>query len=145
LIGTVAGVGLAALAVATRLWMVVGLAALIAVLIGLLSFVVVQVDERGVTVRSPLGWPRTRVPLDEIVRADVTPVKPLRDFGGWGWRVGRGGRVGIVLRAGEALLVERTGDRSLVVTVDGAPTAAGLVNALADRSRGPGRPQGSVR
>ena len=71
----------------------------------------------------------------ELVRADVRDVRPFREFGGWGWRVGRGGRVGVVLRAGESLLVERTGGRSVVVTVDGARAAAGLVNSLADRSR----------
>jgi hypothetical protein len=59
----------------------------------------------------------------------------MRDFGGWGWRVGRGGRVGVVTRKGEGLLVERTGGRSIVVTVDGAAGAAGLLNALADRER----------
>jgi hypothetical protein len=40
-----------------------------------------------------------------------------------------------VLRSGEALLVERTGGRSVAVTVDGAATAAGLLNALADHAR----------
>lgn len=96
---------------------------------------VVTVDREGLTVRSVLRWPRYRVPLDEVVRADVTHVSPLRDFGGWGWRVGRDGRVGVVLRRGEALQVTRTARRSIVVTVDGAATAAGVLNALVDRSR----------
>jgi hypothetical protein len=133
--------GLAAIAlvlslvVLTRVW---GLLIVVVLLFGLLAAMasaVVRVDDGGVTIRSGLGWPRTRVPLDEIVRADVTEVRPLRDFGGWGWRVGRGGRVGIALRRGESLLIERTGGRSIVVTVDGAAVAAGVVNALADRAR----------
>jgi hypothetical protein len=106
----------------------------VGLLLSMASFVI-RVDHTGVSIRSTLGLPRYRIPLDEVVRADVTQVSPVRDFGGWGWRVGRGGRVGIVLRRGEGLLVERTGGRSIVVTVDQAATAAGLVNTLADRAR----------
>jgi hypothetical protein len=123
-------------AVLTQAWpLLIVDAVLIAALVTLTTFVV-QVDRMGLTVRSAVGWPRYRIPLDEVVRADVTQVAPLKDFGGWGWRVGRDGRVGVVLRKGEALLVERTGGRSIVVTVDGAYTGAGLLNALADRARG---------
>jgi hypothetical protein len=86
-------------------------------------------------VRSSLGRPRIVVPLDEVVRAEVVEVSPVAEFGGWGYRVGRAGRVGIVLRSGQALQVERTGGRSLVVTVDDADTAAALLNTLAARSR----------
>lgn len=118
-----------------RAWpMLVVDAVVVGALVTLTTFVV-RVDRTGLTVRSAVGWPRYRVPLDEIVRAGVTQVAPVKDFGGWGWRVGRDGRVGVVLRKGEALLVERTGGRSIVVTVDEPATAAGLLNALADRSR----------
>jgi uncharacterized membrane protein len=135
--GLVVAAALLALTLLAQVWVLLAVAAVVFVLIAAMSSAVVQVDDRGVTVRSPVGWPRTRVPLDEVVRADVIEVRPVRDFGGWGWRVGRHGRVGIALRRGEALLVERTGGRSLAVTVDGAAQAAGLVNALADRARRP--------
>ena len=59
----------------------------------------------------------------------------MAEFGGWGYRVGRGGRVGVVLRTGEALQVQRTGGRAFVVTVDDAATGAALLNTLAARSR----------
>jgi hypothetical protein len=59
----------------------------------------------------------------------------LREFGGWGYRVGTDGTVGIVVRTGEGLRIRRTGDRSLVVTVDDAATGAALLNTLADRAR----------
>jgi hypothetical protein len=122
-------------AVLTRAWaLLIVDAIVIGALVTLTSFVI-RVDRTGLTVRSAVGWPRYRVPLDEVLKADVTRVSPLKDFGGWGWRVGRHGRVGVVLRTGEALLVERTGGRSIVVTVDGAATAAGLLNTLADRAR----------
>jgi len=134
IVGVPAAVLVAAVAVLTRQWPLLIIdAAVIAALVTLSSFVV-RVDRSGLTVRSAVGWPRYRIPLDEVVRADVTRVSPFKEFGGWGWRVGRDGRVGVVLRTGEALQVQRSGGRSIVVTVDDAATAAGLLNALADRS-----------
>lgn len=95
----------------------------------------VGVDERGLTVRSPLGWPTWRVPLAEVAAADVVDVHPLRDFGGWGYRIGHGGRSGVVLRRGPGLEVTRGDGRRFVVTVDGAAEAAALLLALTARSR----------
>lgn len=43
--------------------------------------------------------------------------------------------LGIVLRRGEAPLIERTGGRSVAVTVPGAASAAGVINTAADRIR----------
>jgi hypothetical protein len=126
---------LLAVAAFAQLWPLLAVDVLVVGLLLSMASFVVQVDQTGVSIRSTLGLPRYRIPLDEVVRADVTQVSPLRDFGGWGWRVGRGGRVGIVLRSGEGLLIERTGGRSIVVTVDDAATAAGLANTLADRAR----------
>lgn len=135
LVGLAAAGLVVALMVWTGLWALLLVAVLLFALVATMSVAVVRVDSTGVTVRSPLGVPRMMVPLDEVVRADVRDVLPFREFGGWGWRVGRGGRVGVVLRAGESLLLERTGGRSVVVTVDGAAAAAGLINSLADRDR----------
>jgi hypothetical protein len=126
------------LSVWTRLWPLLLVDAVVVAALASLTTLVVRVDRTGLTVRSAIGWPRYRVPLDEVVQARVTEVSPLRDFGGWGWRVGRDGQIGVVLRQGEALLVERTGERSVVVTVDEPVKAAGLLNALADRSRSRG-------
>ncbi|MET8265347.1 DUF1648 domain-containing protein [Micromonospora arida] len=134
-LGAVAIVVLVALAVVSGVWgLLIVAALLVGVFVAMFAFTV-RVDETGLLVRSSAGWPRTHVPLDEVLRASVVQVHPLREFGGWGWRVGRGGRVGIVLRAGEGLLVERTGGRSIVVTVADAGTAAALLNTLADRHR----------
>jgi hypothetical protein len=95
----------------------------------------VTVDRRGLSVRSAVGWPRMSIPLDEVLGAEQVTVSPFHEFGGWGYRVGRGGRVGVVLRAGVGLQVARTGGRSFVVTVDDAATGAALLNTLAARSR----------
>lgn len=112
-----------------------GIIALITILLVVMGRWQVEVDHTGVTVSPLISWPRTRVPLDEVIQAEVVPVSPLGDFGGWGYRVGREGAVGIVVRSGEALKVQRTGGRVLVVTVDDAATGAALLNTLADRAR----------
>ncbi|MFC8599406.1 DUF1648 domain-containing protein [Isoptericola sp. NPDC057191] len=125
----------AALAVALATWALLAIPVLLAGLFAAMFAFTVRVDGSGLTVRSVLGWPGTRVPADEVLAASVVEVRPFAEFGGWGWRVGRGGRVGVVLRAGEALLVERTGGRSLVVTIDDAATGAALLNTVADRAR----------
>lgn len=112
-----------------------GIIAFITILLVVMGRWQVEVDHTGVTVSPLISWPRTRVPLDEVIQAEVVPVSPLGDFGGWGYRVGREGAVGIVVRSGEALKVQRTGGRVLVVTVDDAATGAALLNTLADRAR----------
>ncbi|MFC4556179.1 DUF1648 domain-containing protein [Georgenia faecalis] len=95
----------------------------------------VQVDARGLTARGALGWPRHHVPASEVERADVTQVRPFAEFGGWGLRTAVSGTVGIVVRKGEAIAVEQTGGRRLVVTVDDAATGAALLNTFAERTR----------
>lgn len=135
-IGGAATVLVAGLAVALQLpalWLLV--LALVA-LLGAMTVFRVRVDAAGLTARSALGWPTLRVPLDEVEEARAVTVDPMGEFGGWGYRVGVGGRVGVVLRRGEALEVRRTGGRVTVVTVDDAATGAALLNTLADRSRG---------
>jgi hypothetical protein len=136
-VGILATAALLALVVVTRIWPLLVVGALIVIVVVAMCWWVVRVDRTGLTIRSTTGWPRIHVPLDEVVRADVIEVRPLRDFGGWGLRVGRHGRVGVVLRSGQALLVQRTGGRSVAVTVDDAATAAGLLNAHADHARQP--------
>ena len=93
----------------------------------------VTVDRERIAVRGVVGWPRMTVPMSDVVRAEVTQVNALRDFGGYGERLCVHGRLrgvrGIVLRSGPALLITRTdGSRQLVVVPD-AQQAAGLVNA----------------
>ncbi|MDM7855971.1 DUF1648 domain-containing protein [Cellulomonas alba] len=110
-------------------------AVVLAAMLGTMFVFHVSVDERGLTVRSALGWPRLVIPLDEVEQARVVHVRPVPEFGGWGYRLGRGGRTGIVLRTGPGVEVERTGGRTYVVTVDDAERAVALLNTLADRHR----------
>jgi hypothetical protein len=124
-----------ALVIVTQIWALLIVVVVLGILIVSMFRWVVRVDSTGLTIRSAIGWPRVGVPLEEVVRADVIQVRPLRDYGGWGLRVGRGGRVGVILRSGEAIVVQRTGGRSVAVTVDEAATGAALLNALADQAR----------
>ncbi|MFI9202561.1 DUF1648 domain-containing protein [Streptomyces sp. NPDC053048] len=95
----------------------------------------VTADRRGITVTPALvSWPRLTVPLERIVEAGHRPVRPLRDFGGWGYRA-RPGASGIVLRSGDAITARLTTGSEFVVTVDDAATAAALLNTLAERRR----------
>ncbi|MFD7661885.1 hypothetical protein [Streptomyces sp. NPDC059788] len=97
----------------------------------------VTADRRGLTVASPVvPRPRLRIPLTRMEEAGVQYVRPLADFGGWGYRIAAG-RSGIVLRAGEALALRLTDGRVFMVTVDDAATAAALLNALAARTADP--------
>jgi len=117
----------------------IGLIVLIPGVIVLLSltslFWRVRVDASGFVARSLLGVPRFRYALAEIAEARAPIVVPLADFAGWGIRFGSGGRVGVVLRSGAALEIERTDGRVFVITVDDASTAAALLNGLAARMR----------
>ncbi|QMU97588.1 DUF1648 domain-containing protein [Microbacterium esteraromaticum] len=89
----------------------------------------VRVGVDGLTVRSQLGAPRLHVPLDEISSVRAIECHPFAEFGGVGWRVALDGRTGIVLRSGPAIEVSRRGKGAVVVTVDGAETAAATLQA----------------
>jgi Protein of unknown function (DUF1648) len=93
----------------------------------------VRVDARGVFVRSVIGIPVIRIPLGQVTSADVIDVQALSQYGGWGIRWALNGRLGIIVRSGEALEVHRAKGLDLVVTVDDASTAAALLNGLVER------------
>jgi uncharacterized membrane protein len=131
LIVVVALLPLLVVALVGQPWVLLLLAALVALLVVTCSARVV-VDADGLRITSLfVTW--GRVPLRRVARADVGTVSPLREFGGWGWRIGRDGRRGFVTRGGEALVVERVGEPPVVVTVDDAAEAAAVLNTLATR------------
>jgi hypothetical protein len=96
----------------------------------------VRVDARGVRVRGVLGIPVVRVPLDLVTSADVIDVRALAQYGGFGIRWALNGRIGVIVRSGEALEVHRSKGLDLVVTVDDAATAAALINGLVQQKAG---------
>ncbi|MFS2280239.1 DUF1648 domain-containing protein [Microbacterium sp. OR21] len=89
----------------------------------------VRAGADGLTVRSQLGFPRLHVPLDEITSVRAIQCHPFAEFGGVGWRTGVDGRTGIVLRTGPGVEVARRDKGAVVVTVDGAETAAATLQA----------------
>jgi uncharacterized protein DUF1648 len=122
-------------------WILLFGAAVVGVAAALTATIDVTVAPTGVRVGfGPLGLPRKVIPLERIERADAIDVDPLA-WGGWGYRVPRPGTSAVVVRRGPGVLLELTGNRRFVVTVDGAPEAAGLINDLrstwAARSRRP--------
>lgn len=90
----------------------------------------VSIDRRGFRAVSVLGWPKLAYPLGEVESASAVTVDPIGDFGGWGLRWAGAGRLGVVLRRGEAIAVRRTNGKSTVVTVPAARTGAALLDAL---------------
>ncbi|BAK64999.1 hypothetical protein SLG_03240 [Sphingobium sp. SYK-6] len=98
---------------------VAGALALLAAVAGILAILqyafrlVTRVDETEIEFGFPAGL-RRRVPLTDIAQVEAVAYRPLRDFGGWGLRVGREGRmysargnraVKIVLRNGKVLFI----------------------------------------
>ena len=130
--------GVAASILLWRQWSLIAIALVLLALVAFLASVRVTVDHHGFAVRSVLRWPRMRVSLDQVESATVVPVRALREFGGYGFRVGFAGQakgaVGFVLRSGDALLIHRHDGARFVVVVDDAHTAAGLLNALVERA-----------
>lgn len=98
----------------------------------------VRVDVTGLSVASPLGFPRFHVPLSDIRSVEVSDVSPLGEFGGYGIR-STIGAFGVVLRRGSAITVTRTSGRRFVVTVDDASRGAALLEALVRRESQPDR------
>ncbi|GAA1870213.1 hypothetical protein GCM10009836_58500 [Pseudonocardia ailaonensis] len=91
------------------------------------------VDRRGLTVGlGVFGWPRIRIPLEEVASASTEDVAALQ-YGGLGYRIVPGG-VGVIVRPGPALVVTRRSGRRLTVTVDHPETAAALLNGLRSRA-----------
>lgn len=136
-VGAAAALGAAVLANVVTSGAVGAVYAVPVVLLALLLLTVswtVRVDGTGLEVRSAAGWPRFRMPASEVAGAGVVDVQPLGEFGGWGIRGGRGRRLGIVMRSGEALEAQNRDGRALVVTVDDAGTAAALLGAVAERA-----------
>jgi len=96
----------------------------------------VTVDREGLRIRySWLAWPVTHIPLEQIVGASAIELRPT-EWGGWGYRGSRRafGRAAVVLRAGPAIRLDLTDNKTFAVTVDDAATGAGLLNDLRART-----------
>lgn len=104
----------------------------------------VRIDADGLEARSIVGWPVFRVPAEDVRSVEAAPINPVGDFGGWGMRWAPG-RLGIVMRAGEGIVVTRKDGRIFAATVDDAETAASVLAAVARTGDGDGGTGGSGR
>ncbi|WP_163542960.1 DUF1648 domain-containing protein [Occultella kanbiaonis] len=129
--------GSAVLGVLTGQWWLIPVLAATAALVAATTSWSVRVDARGLTARGLYGWPRIRVPADEVERADAITISPFAEFGGWGLRTDVRGRTGLVVRKGPAISIQRSGGRVVVVTVPDAERGAALLNTVAVRARTP--------
>jgi hypothetical protein len=131
------GGAVTAVRVAAEALVIGGSLVLVGGLLWWFTSITVAVGPAGLKVRfGPLGWPAIRVPLSDIDRIEVEDVEPLA-HGGWGYRVMPGVRA-VVIRRGIGLRVVRRQRPDLVVTIDDAATAAGVLAAHleAHRTRG---------
>lgn len=133
------GIAVLAMALITPLWMpAVGpLHVIVGLVLLMFTSIRVTVDRNGVRVAyGLLGWPMQRVPLAQIRQATVLHVKPM-EWGGWGYRgsLKLMRRAAIVLRTGPGIRLELEGERTLVITVDDAEQAAGVINDLIAANR----------
>jgi hypothetical protein len=133
--------------VVARIHIAAGIGTAVASLAGVwFTSIRVTVDRHGVSIAyGPLRWPVQRIPIAEIRQASVLDVHPMA-WGGWGYRGSLKvlKQAAVVLRSGEGVKLELTGDRIFVVTVDDARQAAGLINDLAaPREHGQNQMSGS--
>ena len=113
-------------------------AALLLVVLGVAVTTLLQatvtIGPAGVAARlGPLRMVRFHIALQDVADVHAEMVDPLA-YGGWGLRWLPGVR-GLILRSGPGLRIEQVDGPDLVVTVDGAAEAAGVLQAHMDRSR----------
>ena len=114
----------------TRGSMAVGLLVAALTLGGALALASVRVTLTAEGLRvgaGPWGWPLRRVPAGEIVRARADVRQP-ETLGTLGYQAPPD-HTGVMVRAGECLVRDLAGERSLPFAVDGADAAAAAVNA----------------
>lgn len=113
-------------------WWLLALVAMMILVILVTSVFDVTAGPSGVRVAGVLGFPRTTVPLNQITAAEVGAVR-ARNFGGFGWRVGRKGQSAVLTRSGPALSLTRTDGAQLHVTLDNPERPAAVISSLLDQ------------
>ncbi|WP_144018814.1 hypothetical protein [Demequina sp. NBRC 110056] len=109
-------------------WLAVGCTALLAAL--LFVPLTITVDETAVHV-SLAGVLKRSVPLGEVTAVETRDYRPIREFGGWGWRWAFDRRASAYATRGTSAVVLSLADGSEVyLGVDDEP---GLVDAVSVR------------
>jgi hypothetical protein len=115
-------------------WGYLLIAGVLAVLLAVVVlFFRLETTMSGDHVSVQFGWLpvfQKRLPLRDIERAEVCSYRPLRDFGGWGWRYGRGGVHALTVKGSSGVCLSmREGKRHLV----GSERSEELLRALQQR------------
>lgn len=133
-VGVIPVAGFLVYAAANQLWGIVAFLVPLLVLLSALFLMVkchVTVDERGLRATAGrITW--MRIPLEQIVSAEVDHVEPLGDFGGWGIRFGFRG-LGLVTSRGPAVWIDRAQNTRACVTVTDPEGCVAAINTLVSR------------
>ena len=101
----------------------------------LLAFarLVVDVDREAITVAFHFLWPKRRIRIPDVRKAEATKYSPLRDYGGYGVRLGfRGWAVNV--SGDEGVLVETNdGSRLMIGSQRPKELEAAVAKARQDR------------
>lgn len=84
-----------------------------------------RVDADGILVRTLFVWTR-RIRLDEVETAEAVRYRPLRDYGGWGVRIGPRGKA-YTMRGTEGVQLTLSGGRRVLI---GSERAVALADAI---------------
>jgi hypothetical protein len=100
-------------------WVYVLMVGVLVVLLAvLILFFRLETAVGGEELTVQFGWLplfQKRIPLRDIDHAEVCSYRPIRDFGGWGWRYGRGGVQAFTVKGNSGVcLAMRDGTRYLI-------------------------------
>jgi len=94
-----------------------------------------RINDRGVAVVSgPLGWSKFSVPLAHVTCASTRNFESLQ-YGAGKRAAGEGDPRSLLIRPGDAVVIETRDHLPIYVSVDHAEEAANVTNALIDRSQ----------
>jgi len=112
------------------LWWVPASAIVISAFSSTRLITIARIDARGVAVRSPLGLPRTIIPLADIESVDITTIDAVVDLGriGWNTRIGRP-QEGVAIRSGEGLRIRRRHGADFLLATDDAGGAEAILRS----------------
>lgn len=104
---------------------------LAAVIVGLLSFakITITVDRNGVVARSSIfGFPLLRVRRSQIATVTLDQTAAM-SWGGWGYRMKSEGTA-LILRSGQAAVIEKTNGKKVLFAVDEAEQLAETLKTI---------------
>ncbi|MFP4051463.1 MAG: hypothetical protein ACLFVB_06960 [Thermoplasmata archaeon] len=73
------------------------------------------------------------VPLNKIKNIDVTNVRPLKDFMGWGHRIGPEGSIGYIAAGNKGVKIDLENGKTYVITVKNPKRLINHVNKMKER------------